>query len=614
MTEVSIEGVKYSLSKRGQLGQGGTGTVICAISEDKTYAIKKVPLLDEKKKKNKTKNKRFRKEVEYCRHYHSDNIIQIIGAEEIEETGKGGKRTTSLLYVMPYYERDLRKTMDDVNLGINEKINLLLKLYGAVEVIHSDGVIHRDIKPENILIGMDNLPVLADFGIAHFEDFSVTKTKDLLANRLYFAPEQGKGADQTKITAAVDVFAVGLITNEIFTGSIPRGSNFKTISQAEPLLGDLDDLVRRMTYQDSAKRISVSHARLELGRIQQELVNALDDAEKELRELDKECFGGWAEGIDSKTRGIVYHQAAEDMLLANKLVASLKPEDWDQINSNYHCNIRFNPSEDLINASRFAQVLEKCKSKFLYESNIYHSMSGDGKQNLYDDGPSEASRVKLDEWLEKHSFYLSGRISSEALGVRVRKYFVSCSSYHCEELIDAVNMIDKSPFVFGEDEPLFWIAGRIALGICAATYPDATPDELLDDFNLIDHVSISDVEDPILNSYLENHAFARALRKAESVYYRRAKEILDILNEKYSNIESQIEDEQAIVIFDDQEHYNEFKKEAREIARGHYIFEADIDDLFRLPLKVEDKIMHVWNLVFDVTVTLAKVLGLVEVE
>lgn len=182
--------------------------------------------------------------------------------------------------------------MDDVNLGINEKINFLLKLYGVVEVIHSDGVIHRDIKPENILIGMDNLPVLADFGIAHFEDFSVTKTKDLLANRLYFAPEQGKGADQTKITAAVDVFAVGLITNEIFTGSIPRGSNFKTISQAEPLLGDLDDLVRRMTYQDPAKRISVSHARLELGRIQQGLVNALDDAEKELRELDKGCFGG----------------------------------------------------------------------------------------------------------------------------------------------------------------------------------------------------------------------------------------------------------------------------------------------------------------------------------
>lgn len=51
MTEVSIEGVKYSLSKRGQLGQGGTGTVICAISEDKTYAIKKVPLLDEKRRR-----------------------------------------------------------------------------------------------------------------------------------------------------------------------------------------------------------------------------------------------------------------------------------------------------------------------------------------------------------------------------------------------------------------------------------------------------------------------------------------------------------------------------------------------------------------------------------
>lgn len=77
---------------------------------------------------------------------------------------------------------------------------------------------HRDIKPKNVLINPDTRRlVLADFGIAHFKDSSLTKNGDLLANRNYLAPEQMRRNNTLAIGKPADVFALGLVINEMFT-------------------------------------------------------------------------------------------------------------------------------------------------------------------------------------------------------------------------------------------------------------------------------------------------------------------------------------------------------------------------------------------------------------
>ena len=46
------------------------------------------------------------------------------------------------------------------------KIDLLIKVYQAVEHAHQNGVLHRDLKPGNILVSAAGEPKILDFGLA----------------------------------------------------------------------------------------------------------------------------------------------------------------------------------------------------------------------------------------------------------------------------------------------------------------------------------------------------------------------------------------------------------------------------------------------------------------
>ena len=137
---------------------------------------------------------------------------------------------------------------------------MLFQLYSAVAFIQDQEAIHRDIKPENILIDEAGNLVLADFGIAHFKDTSLTQPGELLANRYYYTPEQSKGFDPHNVNFAADVFAVGLITNEIFIGQKPTGGVFEKVSDIYPYLSDVDILIDHMTAQNPSQRVNMSMA------------------------------------------------------------------------------------------------------------------------------------------------------------------------------------------------------------------------------------------------------------------------------------------------------------------------------------------------------------------
>jgi eukaryotic-like serine/threonine-protein kinase len=73
-----------------------------------------------------------------------------------------------------------------------------------------------------------------------------------LANFAYSAPEQrtrGRATD-----ARTDIYALGLILNEIFTGEVPHGTGFKTVTSVTPEYGWIDDVVNEMIQWDPEKR------------------------------------------------------------------------------------------------------------------------------------------------------------------------------------------------------------------------------------------------------------------------------------------------------------------------------------------------------------------------
>jgi serine/threonine protein kinase/formylglycine-generating enzyme required for sulfatase activity len=87
----------------------------------------------------------------------------------------------------------------------------------ALEVAHQAGVIHRDLKPHNILVGEDDRPVIADFGLAKVSgDVTLSRTGDLAGTYAYMSPEQAL-AKRIGIDHRADVYALGATLYEALT-------------------------------------------------------------------------------------------------------------------------------------------------------------------------------------------------------------------------------------------------------------------------------------------------------------------------------------------------------------------------------------------------------------
>ena len=81
------------------------------------------------------------------------------------------------------------------------------------------GVVHRDIKPENLMINQQGYMKIADFGIAHLQDESLTRTGAVLGSPLYMSPEQVRGAKP--ITSQSDMFSMGAVLYRCLAGAPP---------------------------------------------------------------------------------------------------------------------------------------------------------------------------------------------------------------------------------------------------------------------------------------------------------------------------------------------------------------------------------------------------------
>ena len=158
---------------------------------------------------------RFKREMDLAAHLQHPHILPILGA---------GSADGLLYYLMPYVEGEsLRHRLTDAGrLPIAQAVLILQEVADALAFAHERGIVHRDIKPENILLQAGHA-VVTDFGIARAlsgtSAGNLTGTGISIGTPGYMAPEQAVG-DPT-VDARADVYALGVVGYEMFTGRTP---------------------------------------------------------------------------------------------------------------------------------------------------------------------------------------------------------------------------------------------------------------------------------------------------------------------------------------------------------------------------------------------------------
>ena len=175
-------------------------------------------------------------------------------------------------FIAEYLPDTLEKVMRASGTSIVWKISFALQLLSALAWLErlETPVIHRDIKPQNIFV-KGNSCVLGDFGLMKHADRGRDEDRQVFKESLgvgmpfrYRTPDQVAYLNnQAPLTTKSDVFQLGLVLAELFTGRNPekRAGDFSEPVELEPLRrvpGSLSDhiasIINRMLALDPSSR------------------------------------------------------------------------------------------------------------------------------------------------------------------------------------------------------------------------------------------------------------------------------------------------------------------------------------------------------------------------
>jgi len=191
------------------LGRGGMGEVYRAtdLTLGQSVALKFLP---DEACRNPRLLERFHGEVRVARLVSHPNVCRVYDIGEVE-----GVPYISMEYVDG---EDLASLLTRIGrLPASKALETARKLCSGLAAAHDRGVIHRDLKPQNIMMNKRGEVVIMDFGLAAIAD-QLSGPEVRNGTPAYMAPEQLKGAG---VTARSDIYALGLVLYELFTGRQP---------------------------------------------------------------------------------------------------------------------------------------------------------------------------------------------------------------------------------------------------------------------------------------------------------------------------------------------------------------------------------------------------------
>jgi serine/threonine-protein kinase len=214
---------------------------------------------------------RFRREASAAAGLQHPNIVGVFDR---------GTADGSHYIAMEYVEGASLKDLIERGLSVGEAVEIVRQVLAGVKYAHERGIIHRDLKPQNVLVDAEGRARVTDFGIARAGASEITQTGSVLGTAQYLSPEQAQGLP---VTAASDIYSVGVMLYEALTGRVPFDADspvtvaLKQVSERPRPPSELnprvsralDGVVMRALAKDPANRFASAA----------EFIQALDAAE-----------------------------------------------------------------------------------------------------------------------------------------------------------------------------------------------------------------------------------------------------------------------------------------------------------------------------------------------
>jgi len=217
---------RYAIQK--QLGRGGMGVVYKAHDRglDEIVAIK---ILRPEFSAEPEMAERFKSEIKLARKVRHRNVCSI------HDFGEDG----GLFYfTMEFIDGvDLKRLIKQSGaLPTDEAYALTIQIAEGLRAVHEVGIIHRDMKTANVMRDAHGAARLMDFGVAKRpgEGQTLTAVGQIVGTPEYMSPEQAQGK---KVDHRTDLYALGIVIYEIFTGNVP----FKGDTPISTILKQIND-------------------------------------------------------------------------------------------------------------------------------------------------------------------------------------------------------------------------------------------------------------------------------------------------------------------------------------------------------------------------------------
>ena len=235
------------------VGRGGMGTVYSARDSDlnREVALKVIP-----EKPGVSGRENFIREAQAASALNHPNIVTV---HEVIRSGP------TIAIAMELVTGTSFRHLCGTSQPVNKVAAWGAQIARALEAAHARGIVHRDIRPENLMLRPDGLVKVLDFGLARQAGAGRAEGESAAGTLGYMSPEE---VLQQPITAATDIFSLGVVLYELAAGTNPfradtAGATTRLIQgmEAPSLSGygkglpqKLDRLLRAMLSKSPADR------------------------------------------------------------------------------------------------------------------------------------------------------------------------------------------------------------------------------------------------------------------------------------------------------------------------------------------------------------------------